>query len=226
MKITRLELLKIPPSWVWLKIHTDAGLVGLGEPYLENHPDSVIAEVRRLEPLLLGRDPLRIEELWRAMYDGGIGYKGGPVTMSYLDAHAGFMRFTVTVAGMALGNRLVVAEMQGRTQRFLESLPLRPIEPLVATSVSEARTSIGAVADRMAAGSTNAVVARVTMPTSPCPSPTPPTAPTIGTEEMALRPPRRNAGPSSGTGPTSSAAFPPIHAPSAMPARIAPMMPV
>ena len=82
MKITRLEILKVPPSWVWLKIHTDEGLVGLGEPYLENHPDSVIAEVRRLEPLLLGRDPLRIEELWRAMYDGGIGYKGGPVTMS------------------------------------------------------------------------------------------------------------------------------------------------
>ena len=46
MKITRFELLKVPPSWVWLKIHTDDGLIGLGEPYLENHPDSVIAEVK------------------------------------------------------------------------------------------------------------------------------------------------------------------------------------
>ena len=82
MKITRLEILKVPPSWVWLRIHTDEGLDGLGEPYLENHPESVIAEVRRLEPLLLGRDPLRREELWQAMYEGGLGYKGGPVTMS------------------------------------------------------------------------------------------------------------------------------------------------
>lgn len=82
VKITRLEILKVPPSWVWLKLHTDEGLVGLGEPYLENHPDSVIAEVYRLEPLLVGRDPLQIEALWQAMYEGGIGYKGGPVTMS------------------------------------------------------------------------------------------------------------------------------------------------
>jgi galactonate dehydratase len=82
MKITQLEILKVPPSWVWLKIHTDDGLTGLGEPYLENHPESVIAEVRRLEPLLLGQDPTRVETLWQAMYEGGLGYKGGPVTMS------------------------------------------------------------------------------------------------------------------------------------------------
>lgn len=50
MRITRLEILKVPPSWVWLRVHTDAGVTGLGEPFLENHGDSVIAEVRRLEP--------------------------------------------------------------------------------------------------------------------------------------------------------------------------------
>lgn len=82
MKITRFEILKVPPSWVWLLIHTDEGLTGIGEPYLENHADSVIAEVRRLEPLLIGQDPQRVEALWTAMYNGGIGYKGGPLTMS------------------------------------------------------------------------------------------------------------------------------------------------
>jgi galactonate dehydratase len=82
MKITRLEILRVPPSWVWLKLHTDEGLVGLGEPYLENHPETVIAEVRRLEPLLVGRDPLQREDLWQTMYEAGCGYKGGPVTMS------------------------------------------------------------------------------------------------------------------------------------------------
>lgn len=82
MKIVSLELIKVPPSWVWLKIHTDEGITGLGEPYLENHPESVIAEVLRLEPLLIGEDPRRIEWLWNRMYEGGSGYKGGPVKMS------------------------------------------------------------------------------------------------------------------------------------------------
>ena len=82
MKIERLEILKVPPSWVWLKVYADDGTWGIGEPFLENHGDSVIAEVRRLEPLLIGRDPRRIESLWRSLYEGGSGYRGGPVTMS------------------------------------------------------------------------------------------------------------------------------------------------
>jgi galactonate dehydratase len=100
MKITHLELLKVPPSWVWLKIHTDEGLIGLGEPYLENHPDSVIAEVRRLEPVLIGRDPTQVEKLWQAMYNAGLGYKGGPVTMS---AISGIDIALWDIAGKAAG---------------------------------------------------------------------------------------------------------------------------
>jgi galactonate dehydratase len=84
MKITHFEILKVPPSWVWLRVHTDEGVVGLGEPFLENHPEAVIAEVRRLEPVLVGQDPRRVEALWALMYNAGLGYKGGPVTMSAL----------------------------------------------------------------------------------------------------------------------------------------------
>jgi galactonate dehydratase len=100
MKITHFELLKVPPSWVWLKVYTDDGLIGLGEPFLENHADSVIAEVRRLEPLLVGEDPRRIETLWEKMYNGGIGYKGGPVTMS---AISGIDMALWDIAGKAAG---------------------------------------------------------------------------------------------------------------------------
>ncbi|MCC6626981.1 MAG: galactonate dehydratase [Chloroflexi bacterium] len=100
MRITRLELLKVPPSWVWLKVHTDAGLVGLGEPYLENHPEAVIAEVQRLEPVLLERDPRQVERLWLDMYNAGIGYKGGPVTMS---AISGIDMALWDLAGKAAG---------------------------------------------------------------------------------------------------------------------------
>ena len=84
MKITQIEILRVPPSWVWVRIHTDAGLTGLGEPYLENHPESVVAEVQRLEPVLVGRDPTHIEALWQVMYTSGLGYVGGPVKMSAL----------------------------------------------------------------------------------------------------------------------------------------------
>ncbi|MEZ4866039.1 MAG: hypothetical protein R3C14_32285 [Caldilineaceae bacterium] len=84
MRITRFEIKKVPPSWVWLYVHTDAGLTGIGEPFLENHAESVIAEVQRLEPVLIGQDPRRIEALWEKMYNAGLGYKGGPVTMSAL----------------------------------------------------------------------------------------------------------------------------------------------
>jgi galactonate dehydratase len=84
MKITEVEIIRVPPSWVWVRLHTDTELTGLGEPYLENHPDVVIAEVRRLEPFLIGKDPTRIEDLWQTMYTSGLGYVGGPVKMSAL----------------------------------------------------------------------------------------------------------------------------------------------
>ena len=100
MKITKFEIRKVPPSWVWLFIHTDAGVTGIGEPFLENHPDAVIAEVHRLQPFLLGKDPRQIELLWETMYNAGIGYKGGPVTMS---AISGIDMALWDIAGKAAG---------------------------------------------------------------------------------------------------------------------------
>ncbi|HET7767875.1 MAG TPA: enolase C-terminal domain-like protein [Chloroflexota bacterium] len=81
VRIASLEIMKVPPSWVWLKLHTDEAVYGLGEPYLEGHPEAVIAEVRRLEAVLVGEDPRRVEYLWDRMYRVS-GYRGGAVTMS------------------------------------------------------------------------------------------------------------------------------------------------
>lgn len=55
---------------------------------------------------------------------------GSPTTVTYLEAHVSFCRWVLPFAGLALGNRLVVAELHGRTMRFLESLPMRRVEPL------------------------------------------------------------------------------------------------
>jgi len=108
MKITHFEIMKVPPSWVWLRIHTDEGVSGLGEPYLESHPDSVIAEVRRIEPLLVGKDPRRIEALWSTMYEAIWYYRGGPLTMS---AISGIDMALWDLKGKAAG--LPVYEMLG-----------------------------------------------------------------------------------------------------------------
>ena len=43
MKITNLTLYKVPPRWLFLKIDTDEGLTGWGEPVVEGRADTVRA---------------------------------------------------------------------------------------------------------------------------------------------------------------------------------------
>jgi galactonate dehydratase len=81
MKIARLELFKVPPRWLFLKITTDDGLAGWGEPVVEGRADTVCAAVTELEFYLQGRDPDQIEDIWQVLYRGGF-YRGGPVLMS------------------------------------------------------------------------------------------------------------------------------------------------
>ncbi len=81
MKITKLELFKVPPRWLFLKISTDQGLCGWGEPVVEGKADTVRAAVREMEAYLIGRNPLEIEDIWQTLYRGAF-YRGGPVLMS------------------------------------------------------------------------------------------------------------------------------------------------
>jgi galactonate dehydratase len=81
MKINNIELFKVPPRWLFLKITTDEGLAGWGEPVVEGRADTVAAAVSELECYLQGRDPDQIEDIWQVMYRGGF-YRGGPVLMS------------------------------------------------------------------------------------------------------------------------------------------------
>jgi galactonate dehydratase len=81
MKITQLELYQVPPRWLFLKIVTDEGIVGWGEPVIEGRAATVAAAVRELGEYLIGQDPMRIEDHWQTMYRGGF-YRGGPILMS------------------------------------------------------------------------------------------------------------------------------------------------
>lgn len=81
MKIVDYELFQLPPRWLFLKITTDEGISGWGEPVIEGKAATVEAAVHEFMKQLIGKDPLRIEDHWNMMYRSGF-YRGGPILMS------------------------------------------------------------------------------------------------------------------------------------------------
>jgi galactonate dehydratase len=65
---------------VYVKISTDAGIVGYGEA-TNFAPRAVVGLVEELRPYLLGEDPRRIEHLWQETFRR-LFARGGPVTGS------------------------------------------------------------------------------------------------------------------------------------------------
>src|SRR5688572_3675607 len=71
MKITRVETLQSAtyPNVLWLQVHTDAGLVGLGETFYG--PSAVATHVHDVAaPYLLGKDPRDIARHVHALGQG------------------------------------------------------------------------------------------------------------------------------------------------------------
>src|SRR5690242_5755835 len=99
MKIDRMELFQVPPRWLFLKITTDSGIAGWGEPIVEGRADTVQTAVEEMSDYLLGKDPSRIEDIWQVLYRGGF-YRGGPVLMS---AISGIDQALWDIKGKALG---------------------------------------------------------------------------------------------------------------------------
>jgi galactonate dehydratase len=74
-KITRIDTtyfrpgagLPWKPNWVWVRVYTNNGLVGLGETYPRNEAEaSLIHSIS--SDLLIGRDPRDIERIWADLY--------------------------------------------------------------------------------------------------------------------------------------------------------------
>ena len=71
MKITRIETFVVEANvanWVFLRLHTDDGLIGLGDCTLESKEHTVLGALQDVSPLVLGRDPRQIERLWQELY--------------------------------------------------------------------------------------------------------------------------------------------------------------
>src|SRR5688500_10943885 len=75
MKITKVDAVRfrpdlrmqgVSPNWTWVRLHTDSGIIGLGESY----PNDIanIGALRQLAPMLLGKDPTQIERLWQDLF--------------------------------------------------------------------------------------------------------------------------------------------------------------
>jgi galactonate dehydratase len=99
MKITRLTTFLVPPRWLFVRVDTDAGISGWGEPVVEGRAHTVAAAVDELSDYLVGKDPRHIEDHWSVLYRGGF-YRGGPVLMS---AIAGIDQALWDIKGKHLG---------------------------------------------------------------------------------------------------------------------------
>jgi len=79
--IRSFELFIVPPRWLFLKITTEDGIYGWGEPVVEGRAGTVKAAVEEIADSLVGKNANNIEDLWQTMYRGGF-YRGGPVLTS------------------------------------------------------------------------------------------------------------------------------------------------
>jgi len=99
VKITELQTFLVAPRWCFVRVRTDEGITGWGEPVVEGRAHTVAAAVAEFADYLVGRDPLRIEDHWQVMTRGGF-YRGGPILSS---AIAGIDQALWDIAGKARG---------------------------------------------------------------------------------------------------------------------------
>jgi galactonate dehydratase len=89
LKVTQVKALGVTwdtvsdRPYVFVKIETDAGVVGWGEATLEGKAGAVIATVNDLRDFLLGQNPMEVEHLWQSIYVHSF-YRAGPILGSAL----------------------------------------------------------------------------------------------------------------------------------------------
>ncbi len=86
IKITKLEIIPVHTlRTIFIKMHTDAGIIGIGEGTVEGKITTVMAAIKELEQYLIGKDPRRVSHHWQAMYRHGF-YRGDIVLTSAISA--------------------------------------------------------------------------------------------------------------------------------------------
>lgn len=102
MKIIQLEILPTQLGgrvFVYVRLHTDEGLIGIGESACSGKERALVGALRELESYLIGADPFQIEKLWSLMYRHAF-WRGGPVLSGAL---SGVEHALWDLKGRALG---------------------------------------------------------------------------------------------------------------------------
>jgi galactonate dehydratase len=77
IRVTKIDTFVLKNSWVFVKISTDAGIVGWGE-MLKDDAKACAAGAQEVGHYLIGQDPTRVVFHWQAIHRGAF-YRGGPV---------------------------------------------------------------------------------------------------------------------------------------------------
>ena len=67
MKITGIEPILAGGRYLFVKVHTDEGLIGLGECGAWAYQEATVSVLKQMEKMILGQDPLRTEFIWNAL---------------------------------------------------------------------------------------------------------------------------------------------------------------
>ena len=69
IKMTGLEIIPVNSlRSIFVKMHTDAGITGIGEGTVEGRIPTVVAAIKEIEPYLIGKDARRPAHHWQAIY--------------------------------------------------------------------------------------------------------------------------------------------------------------
>jgi galactonate dehydratase len=98
IKVTGIETFVLKNSWVFVKVLTDAGIVGWGE-MLKDDAKSCAAGALEVGNYLIGKDPLRVAYHWQAIHRGSF-YRGGPIKTAIL---SGIDQALWDITGKAFG---------------------------------------------------------------------------------------------------------------------------
>jgi galactonate dehydratase len=82
MKITAIETIRLEefPNLIWIQVHTDEGLIGLGESFFRPEPVEAYLHAT-VAPQLLGQDPLRIDWISRRLMNDYVGFASSGAEM-------------------------------------------------------------------------------------------------------------------------------------------------
>ena len=121
--------------YVFVKIETDAGVVGWGEATLEGKAGATMATVNDLREFIVGQDPMRVEHHWQSMYIHAF-YRAGPILGS---AISGIDQALWDIRGKVLGQpvyRLLGGPVDSRGVRGYYHARARTDEELAALRAS------------------------------------------------------------------------------------------